>query len=173
MKLKIYLFIIFSGIFSVIFSQYEASDVRHFIKVEGGSLLFYKSTLSENSNEIKPGEIPAFNTNVIWGWDFNEEKFLGVGAGYTSYKNFSGVSLFGELNFFASNLHFNPYIGIRGGYDFILSNDLSRQGDVLGEFLAGLQIRFSDYSYFSIYLQSGIAYRQKSMMIPVRFGIRF
>ncbi len=173
MKLKKLLTLIFFFVFFVAFTQYEASDVRHFIKLEGGSLLFYTSTLSEDSVELKPGDVPAFNLNAIWGWDFNEEKFLGVGGGYTSYQNFSSASLFGEMNFFVSNGHFNPYIGVRAGYDYNLSGNLSRHGDVLGEFLAGLQIRFSDYSYFSIYLQSGLAYRQKSLMIPLRFGIRF
>ncbi len=172
--LKKNLTIILLFVFSAIFAQYtEPSGVRHFIKVEGGSILFYKSTLSETSTELKPGEKPAFNANAIWGWDFDEKKFLGIGGGYTSYQNFSGASLFGEMNFFASNTHFNPFVGIRAGYDYILSGNLSRQGDVLGEFLAGLQIRFDDYSYFSIYLQSGFAYRQKSLMIPLRFGIRF
>ena len=173
MKLKKQLTFIFLFVFSMIFAQYEASNVRHFIKIEGGSLLFYKSTLSDTSTELKPGESPAFNVNAIWGWDYNEEKFLGLGAGYTSYEKFSSASLLGEMIFFTSNTHFNPYIGVRAGYDFIFIDNASRKGDMIGEFLTGLQIRFSNYSYFSIYLQSGFAYRQKSLMIPLRFGVRF
>ena len=160
-------------IFSVIFAQYEASDTRHFIKLEGGSLLFYTSTLPKTPTALKLKEAPVFNVNAIWGWDKNEVRFLGVGAGYMSYNDFSSASLFGELNYFVSNSYINPFIGVRAGYEYVFSGNLSNQGDVLGEFLIGLQIRFGLYSYLSMYLQSGLAYRQKALFFPIRLGFRF
>lgn len=173
MSLKNLLSILFLYVSSLSFAQYTASDIRHFIKLEGGSMLFYKSTLSDASSVLKPAETSVMNFNAIWGWDFNEKRFLGVGAGYTDYQDYSGASLFGEINFFVSNTHLNPYIGLRAGYEMLFPTDLSRSGDVLAEFLTGLQIRFGDFTYISAYLQAGLAYRQKTLFVPLRLGIRF
>ena len=173
MSLKNLLSILFLYVSSLSFGQYTASDVRHFIKLEGGSILFYKSTLSDASTSFKPEATSVVNINAIWGWDFNEKRFLGIGGGYTGYQDYSGASIFGEINFFVSNTHVNPYIGMRVGYEMLFPTGLSRSGDALAEFLTGLQIRFGDYTYVSIYLQSGLAYRQKTLYVPLRLGIRF
>ncbi len=173
MSLKNLFSILLFYVFSLTFAQYTASDVRHFIKLEANKMLFYKSTLSASSTTLKPAAASVINVNGIWGWDFKEKRFLGIGIGYTGYQAYSGASLFGEINFFVSNTHLNPYIGMRAGYELLFPTNLSRSGDVLAEFLTGLQIRLGDFTYVSIYLQSGLAYRQKTLFIPLRLGIRF
>ncbi len=155
------------------YGQYTASDVRHFIKLEGGSLMFYKSTLSKGSSVVMSTSKRLMNLNAIWGWDFDEKKFLGIGGGYAKYQADSGASLFGEINFFVSNTRLNPYIGLRTGYEWLFSSNLPKSGAVFAEFLTGLQIRMGDFTYVSIYLQSGLAYRQKILFVPLRLGIRF
>ncbi len=153
-------------------AQYQYSTMRHYIKIEGGALKYYVSTISENSDKLQLAE-DGIAFNGIYGWDFDEKIHLGLGGGFMSLGDTKGVTAFSEINFYVSNTHINPYTGIRVGYSYIFPEGFASQGDLLAEFVTGLQINFDLYTYFSIYLQTGFMYTQKSLMVPLRIGLKF
>ena len=153
-------------------AQYLATDVRHYIKIEGASLRFYASTLSEKTHELQFTD-DGISFNGIYGWDFDEKAHLGIGGGYLGIGNISGASAFGEVNFYVSNAHLNPYIGARLGYSYILPKNVDGKGGILAEFVGGFMIKPDFYKYFSIYIQSGFMYDHKLLFVPIRLGVRF
>ncbi len=168
---KIIIIIVFFNV-HLLLAQYTATDMRHYIKVEGGSLRYYTTTLSDKSQDFSMQQ-NAWQINAVWGWDFDEKRYLGMGAGFLNFKDLKGVSAFGEINFFVSNSYINPYIGARLGYSMVKPDQMDMQGNILAEFLTGLQIRFGMYSYYAIYLQTGLSYQQKSLFVPVSIGLKF
>ncbi len=154
------------------FGQYAATDMRHYFKFEASVLRYYTSTVSDHSHDY------SFHDNgkqfiAVWGWDFDEKKYLGFGAGYSDFENAKGLSAFGEINFFVSNSYLNPYIGARLGYSRFKPEVLDSQNDITATFLTGLQIRFGVYSYTALYLQTGLLYQQKTLFFPLTLGIKF
>jgi len=153
-------------------AQYTATDVRHHIKLEAAYLKFYASTLSENSTEYRMME-DGKQFNVIWDWDFDEMRYLGLGMGYLQVGNATGGSVFGEINFFVSNGILNPYMGARVGYSYLKIPENTTQGAVMASFIAGLQIRLGVYAYPAIILQTSLRYEHKALFIPLTLGYKF
>ncbi len=153
-------------------AQYRATEIRHYIKIEGSALKYYVSTLSENTHELRLTD-DGIAFNGIYGWDFDEKFQIGAAGGFMSIGEAKGAAAFGEFNFFVSNTYINPYTGIRLGYSYIFPKNASSQGDLIAEFVTGLQINFGLYTYFSMYLQTGFMYTHKNLMVPLRIGIKF
>ncbi len=151
------------------FAQYTATDVRHYIKVEGAWLKNYLSTLSDKTTQLQMHD-NGTNVNLIWGWDFDERVNVGIGAGYIQLDTHRGLNLYGDVSFFVSNGIVNPFIGIRAGYDMIWPYNTDGQGSVLGEFMTGIKIRLSRCHAYTLYLQSGLLYTQNNLYFPVRVG---
>jgi len=159
-------------------AQYVETDSRHFIRIETGYLKYFFTPVnvdaSENWKGYKlPNKENGLIFNAMWGWDFNEATFLGVGAGYINFEGIDGADVFTEVNFMVSNSYINPYLGMRLGYTHLWNQYEKGSGSVLAEFLLGLQIRFGTYSYSSIHLQSGLSFTQQAVFVPLRLAYQF
>jgi len=173
MKRKLKFFGITLFLFINLNAQYEGVEVTHYIKVEAGYLHNYLSTLPEENTSSVRMIKDGINVNMLYGWDFNERTLLGFGAGFLGLDDYKGFSTFTEMNFFISNQTINPFIGFRGGYNLILSENFIQKGSVMGEFLAGVKINFGLCNYSTIFLQSGLYYTHNTLYFPVRVTYYF
>ena len=167
--------LLFTGLilmFQTVNAQYTASNMRHYIKVEGSYLFNYKSNVSSNPEDMIL-EDNGKNVNLIWGWDFDERVLLGVGAGYLNLDGMDGLNVLGNVNFFVSNSHISPFLGARGGYSVIWPLNSDGSGSILAEFTSGVKIRVGNCRVFTFFIQSGLSYTQNTLYVPVRFAIVF
>jgi hypothetical protein len=179
MKLIVYLIFLLSIVFQQsLYSQYTATDVRHYFRVEGCYQKYFVRTLQVDAEPDWQGyqlnnKQNGRSVNLSWGWDFDERILLGLGAGYINYEGIDGIQMFSEVNFFVSNVHINPYLGFRAGYSHIWNQYENGSGSFSGSFLAGIQFILGDCRVFKFYLQSGLQYTHQALFVPVTLGLQF
>jgi len=168
---KIFVIIVLLFFSSRMYAQYLATDTRHFIKIESGYFINYLNP-SDDPDALQFSE-DGQNINLVFGWDFDEKKVIGVGAGYLSLDDSEGINVFSEVNFYVSNGYVNPYLGAKIGYAIVWPPNIDGEGSILAEFLTGIKIRLGLYSYPSLYVQSGLLYTENTLYLPLRLGFSF
>lgn len=162
----------------VSFSQNTDSNVRHFIKLESGYMHYLTNIVTV---EAAPGwkgyylhnKQNGFDVNAMYGWDFNEYLYVGLGTGYLNFQGTQGVSTFSDVDIYVSNSYVNPYFNIKLGYSHIWNQYDGGRGTFLGQFGLGVNFKFDKYSYLSFYVKSGVMLTQQSLLIPVGIGVKF
>jgi len=176
--MKYYLFI-FLLLPITLYSQVPTySSTRHFIKVESSYLRYLTHTINVDATPEWKGYYltdiqRGFDVNAMYGWDFNEYLYVGLGTGYMNFHGINGVSAFTDVDVYVSNTYINPYLNVKLGYSHIWNQYEGGTGSFLGQFGLGVNFRFDVYSYLSFYVKSGVMFTQQSLLIPVGVGVKF
>ncbi len=133
-----------------------------------------------NSVQVDPGpnwkgyyldEENGVDINIINGLDFKNKLFIGLGFGYLNFEGIDGLSIFSDFEYLPLKNRLTPLINLKIGYSHIWNQYENGTGTGLGELCFGLNYRLT--KKIDVCTKSGFSITQQSMLIPMRFGIRF
>jgi hypothetical protein len=151
------------------------AQISYSLKVETGFLKYQNNTV-----QIDPGpnwkgynlyEENGLDINIVNGLEFKNRVFAGIGLGYLNFEGISGLAVFSDFEYLPLKTRVTPIINLKIGFSHIWNQYENGTGTGLGELCIGLNYRLSEKT--SIYTKSGVSMTQQSLLIPIRFGVRF
>ena len=163
------------GLISMLIINQGYSQINYSIKTEAGFLKYQFNTIKVDPGPNWKGyyldEENGVDLNIVNGFDFNNKVFAGIGLGYLNFEGVNGLSIFSDFEFLPLKTRLKPLINLKIGYSHIWNQYENGSGTVLGELCVGLNFRLTER--IDIYTKSGFSMTQQSLLIPIRFGIRF
>jgi hypothetical protein len=151
------------------------SQAEYAGKLETGYLKFLFNTIKVDPGPDWKGynldEEDAMELNLVNGIKFRDKCFSGIGVGYLNFEGINGISVFSDFEYLLFRTALRPVIRIKFGYNHIWNQYENGTGSVLGELALGLNYKLTEK--LDIYLQSGFAATQQSLLIPIRIGLGF
>lgn len=109
--------------------------------------------------------------NIINAIAINPHFSLGVGTGYSNFNGYSGINLFGDIEYKVLKSRFTPLMGVQLGYNHLWNQ--YDGGNASGWIEAGAGVNYQISDRFGVYVRSGIMTTQAASLIPIRVGVRF
>lgn len=163
------------GLISMLIVNQGYSQINYSIKAETGFLKYQFNTI-----QVDPGpNWKGYNLdgengvdlNIINGFDFHNKLFAGIGLGYLNFEGINGLSIFSDFEYLPLKTRLTPLINLKIGYSHIWNKYENGIRTGLGELCLGLNFRLTER--IDIYTKSGFSMTQQSLLIPIKFGIRF
>lgn len=151
------------------------SQIEYAGKLETGYLKFLFNTV-----QVDPGpdwmgynldEQDGIELNLINGVKFQDHCFTGIGLGYLNFEGINGISVFSEFEYVPFKTRLRPAIFLRMGYNHIRNQYENGSDSAFGELSLGLDYKLT--KTLDIYVKSGFAMTQQSLLIPIRIGLDF
>ncbi len=167
------LFII--GLITILTVHQGYSQINYSTKVETGFLKHQSNTI-----DVEPGKNwkgynlnneNGIDFNIVNGFGFKNKLFAGLGLGYLNFEGINGVSFYLDFEYLPLKTRLTPLVNLKIGYNHIWNQYENGTGTGLSEFGIGLNYRLTDK--IDIYTKSGFMMTQQSLLIPMRFGVRF
>jgi len=163
------------GLITMLIINQGYSQINYSIKTEAGFLKYQFNTIQVDAGPNWKGyyldQENGVDLNIVNGFDFNNKIFAGIGLGYLNFEGVNGLSIFSDFEFLPLKTRLKPLINLKIGYSHIWNQYENGTGTVLGELCVGLNFRLTER--IDIYTKSGFSMTQQSLLIPIRFGIRF
>jgi len=163
------------GLITILIVNQGYSQINYSIKAETGFLKYQFNTIKVDPGSNWKGynldEENGIDLNIINGIDFKNKLFAGVGLGYLNFEGVNGLSIFSDFEYLPLKTRLTPLINLKIGYSHIWNQYVNGTGTGLGELCMGLNLRLTER--IDIYAKSGFLMTQQSLLIPIRFGIRF
>jgi len=151
------------------------AQIEYTGKLETGYLKFLFNTIQVDPGPDWKGynldEQDGIELNLINGLKYRDHCYTGIGLGYLNFVGINGVSVFSEFEYVPFKSRLRPAISLRLGYNHIWNQYENGSGSALGEIGMGLDYKLT--KKFDIYLKSGFAMTQQSLLIPFRIGVGF
>lgn len=177
------------GVFQYAQAQYVQGRpaTEYMFKIEAGYMPFVTNIFEKaESGYILANQEHAAGLNIMNGWNISQDFFLGFGVGYaclSPLNDFSKMShnalVFVDFDFRPLQDEFAPMIGARiGGSAMIPTGEheftLGPYAEVYGGLNWYYRHRYSNMerNYHSWYVELGVAYMYRTILLPIRIGWR-
>ena len=151
------------------------SQIKYSVKAEAGYLKYQNRIIRTDPGPDWKGyyldDQNGVDFNIINGFDFKNKLFAGIGVGYLNFEGINGLSIFSDFEYLPLKTRLTPLINLKIGYSHIWNQYENGTGYGLGELCLGINFRMTERT--NIYTKSGFSMTQQSLLIPIRFGIRF
>lgn len=170
---KIKFFII--GLTMILKINQGYSQISYSVKAEMGFLKYQNNTIQVDPGPNWKGynlyKQNGIDFNIVNGIDFKNKIFAGIGIGYLNFEGINGFSAYTDFEYLPLKTKLTPLVNLKIGYSHIWNQYENGTGTGLVELTTGLNYRLTEK--IDIYAKSGFSITQQSLLIPIRFGIRF
>lgn len=163
------------GLITFLICDKGYSQINYLTKVETGFLKYQYETV-----QVSPGpnwkghnlyKKNGVDLNIINGLGFRNKFLVGIGVGYLNFECINGLSIFSNFEYLPLKTRLSPLIDLKIGYSHIWNQYENGTGTGLGELCLGLNYNLTEK--VDIYTKSGFSMTQQSLLVPIKFGLRF